>query len=81
MRPIEFGDARDVVATLHLSRQSLEDLSYAYPSSDGFSRDCMRILTEVDAVLEARKNGPGIALVIDMETRMPRLVITNVEER
>ena len=77
MKPIEFGDASDVVAVLHLSRQSLEDLSYAYKSSDGFSQDCFRALAEVDAVLKARKNGPGVAIVIDMDTRIPHMVVTN----
>ena len=66
--PINFGDARNVVATLHLNREALEDLCYAYGPTDGFSRECFKVLDEVDVILadeaERRENAPGVCVML-----------------
>lgn len=45
--PIVFGDARNIVAVLHLSKEGLEDLAHAFSPSDGFSRECYQVLEQV----------------------------------
>ncbi len=68
IKPVEFGDARDVVAILHLSRQGLEALMYAFSPLDLFSKECRDVLMEVDKRVEDREkwleDQPGLAIVI-----------------
>ncbi len=49
MTPIEFGDTRNIVAVLRLDRQSLEWLESVIPSGDSFSKECRKVIEEIDA--------------------------------
>lgn len=47
-KPIEFGDAQNVVAVLHLSRESLEDIACQFSVDDSFSKECWAVIEQLD---------------------------------
>jgi len=84
IEPIVFGDARDVVAILHLDKKSLEFIAYALPHNDGFTKEFFKVLNEIEKLEEFKRSQPrlGIRAIMKPDNRgryLPSLEVVIIE--
>jgi len=79
IEPITFGDARDIVAILHLDKKSLEFIAYALPYNDGFSRECFKVLDEIQKAEDLKRSQPRLGIRLAFKETKDGLVYPGLE--